>query len=1084
MIADSGSTTNVIDLNTFRHIKIKSGKNIPLHPSSTSIKAYGSNSSLPIAGYFSAKTDYEDQTHLLNFYVIDQDKAGNLLSKKTLLDLGIISFNINTIKASDEYSDLWEQYPNITNGVGKLKDFQVHLHIDKTIPPVEQSVRRVPYHLRKQLEQEIKYLEDNDIIERVTHPTSWISPVHLVSKDNKLRLTLDMRQANGAVKRVKHPIPTTEEVFHTLNGAKFFSKLDLNKGYHQLELDEQSRDITTFTCHLGLFRYKRLIFGINSALEEFQHTLSRVLSHCKGCHNISDDIIVFGASKEEHDRNLKEVFKTLEEAGLTLNKAKCDIGVTEITYFGYRINNDGIQPIHQKCQAINNLQRPTNPTEVRSFLGMTNMMARFIDRYADLIEPLTRLTKKGVNWTWGMEQQDSFETLLKEITSNKILAHFDHTKELELYTDASPVGISAILIQEKKPITFISRLLSDVERRYCQTEREALAIIWACERLHTYLYGTTFILHTDHQSLTTLYGRKGNPSARILRWALRMQPYCYTVNYSPGPINPADYTSRHPSQVTDTGKVLKPHITSGDEMHINSIIAHSLPCGLSLQEIVKESLNDSEIQSVVNALKNNSWNTFNGPPAYKYQQQQLTHKNSLLLRDNQIVIPNTLRTQVLKLAHIGHLGINKTKNLMRSKVWWPGMDRDVSNLIKTCIPCQSSTYEGAEKSEPLRMTEVPTTPFSTLHIDLCGPFPSGDSVVSLIDETSKWPVASIMKSTTTKQITEFLDEAFQIFGFPDEIVSDNGPQFKFEFDNYCARNGIRHRKVTPYHPRANGAIERFFRCVKKTIWCAVNENQDWKQAFKAFIFQYRNTPHSSTGLSPSEIMLSFTPRTYVPSIKQFTHPKHRRTTNIAISHDKAAKDIQKAYADKKNHAKMSNIAVGDVVLLKRKQQNKFQSPYDPEPFVVSRRNGNSVTIEKPGCVRLRNISQLKIIGKSHITKPTDPTPISQPDKIQTQVPTAVLPGNFVFIQPCPVQTQNQQVEDENSTDPTPTSSDITNRPTIQTDYPILIPQHPIIKVTRQAVHDPNVWNRCINPNPRLKQLRERRNVMRYDPNKY
>ena len=173
-----------------------------------------------------------------------------------------------------------------------------------------------------------------------------------------MRLTIDMRQANAAVKRVKHPIPTTEDVFQTLSGAKFFSKLDLNKGYHQLELDEESRDITTFTCHLGLFRYKRLIFGINSALEEFQHTLSRILSKCKGCHNLSDDIIVFGATKEEHDNNLHEVFRTLEENGLTLNKDKCKLGAEEITYFGFRVNGQGLQPIYEKCQAIKGLKEP------------------------------------------------------------------------------------------------------------------------------------------------------------------------------------------------------------------------------------------------------------------------------------------------------------------------------------------------------------------------------------------------------------------------------------------------------------------------------------------------------------------------------------------------------------------------------------------------------------------------------------------------------------------------------------------------------------------------------------------------------
>ena len=196
-----------------------------------------------------------------------------------------------------------------------------------------------------------------------------------------------------------------------------------------------------------------------------------------------------------------------------------------------------------------------------------------------------------------------------EITSCKMLTHFDPNKETEVYTDGSPVGISAILMQEGKPVKYVSRLLTPGERRYCQTEKEALAIVWACEKLHTYLYGLEFVLNTDHKPLVTLYGRSGNPSARVLRWALRMQPYCYRVKYMPGKTNPADYMSRHPppNRVEASGS---------EDGYINAVIANAIPRGVSLQEIVMESAKDPEIQNVIEVLKDNKWGKFNGPKGF------------------------------------------------------------------------------------------------------------------------------------------------------------------------------------------------------------------------------------------------------------------------------------------------------------------------------------------------------------------------------------------------------------------------------------------------------------------------------------
>ena len=221
------------------------------------------------------------------------------------------------------------------SGVGKLKDRTVQLHIDPNVKPVAQPIRRTPFSLRSKVEEKVKELIDLDIIEPAAGPTPWVNPVVVVPKSQgDIRLCIDMRRANEAILRERHPIPTVDEILQSLNGSKVFSKLDLRWGYHQLELTDDSREITTLVTHCGLFRYKRLLFGVNSASEQYQHEVQTALAGIDGQENISDDIIVHGKDQAEHDARLELVIKRLGERGLTLNAAKCQFSMDELTFVG------------------------------------------------------------------------------------------------------------------------------------------------------------------------------------------------------------------------------------------------------------------------------------------------------------------------------------------------------------------------------------------------------------------------------------------------------------------------------------------------------------------------------------------------------------------------------------------------------------------------------------------------------------------------------------------------------------------------------------------------------------------------------
>ena len=222
-----------------------------------------------------------------------------------------------------------------------------------------------------------------------------------------VRICVDMHSANKAIERERHPMPTVEEIIHDLNGATIFSKLDLNAGYHQIELHPDSRYITTFSTHTGLKRYKRLNFGICSAAEVFQYCIQTALAGLPGARNFSDDIIVYGKTHEEHNANLHKVFERLRENGLTLNENKCELGKSSLELYGYKFSDKGMEIDPKKADKINAIQSPENPGELRSLLGMTKYCAKIIQDYATLTEPLCSLTHQTQEWMWTKEQDDS-----------------------------------------------------------------------------------------------------------------------------------------------------------------------------------------------------------------------------------------------------------------------------------------------------------------------------------------------------------------------------------------------------------------------------------------------------------------------------------------------------------------------------------------------------------------------------------------------------------------------------------------------------------------------------------------------------
>ena len=418
-------------------------------------------------------------------------------------------------------------------------------------------------------------------------------------------------------------------------------------------------------------------------------------------------------------------------------------------------------------------------------------------------------------------RKKAFQTLKDDLAKATELAYFDPQAPTRIFADASPVGLGAVLIQTQvaveKPIYYASRSLTDVEQRYSQTEIEALALVWACERFHQYTFGIHFVLETDHKPLEFIYSKRSKPSLRIERWVLRLQNYHLVVKYKPGNENIADPLSR----------LVKPkeqNKTQQDEVesYIYSVVRGAVPCALTPREIEEVSAVDGEMTQLRECIQTGKWERCSNQ-AYKTVKDELTGLGKLVLRGSRIVIPEKLRQKVIGLAHEGHQGIVNTKERLRTKVWWPGIDRDTEKRVRSCPACQ--VVSQPSRQEPMTRKKFPDGPWEDLAIDILGPLPSGESILVIVDYYSRYFEATILRATQTNHIVTALENVFTTHGLPVSITTGNGPQFvSDEFSHFLKNEGIKHHHTTPLWPQANGAVEPQNRTIMKAIRTAQAEN--------------------------------------------------------------------------------------------------------------------------------------------------------------------------------------------------------------------------------------------------------------------
>ena len=838
-------------------------KVIPTH---TELRRYG-GSQIPVCGEIHVKIKFRDCLLENRTILIVKDEGPSLLGRDILPDLHIrLNIAENSVYGIEE-NLLISRFPRLfEDKLGMYEGLEVSLEVDPDKAPHFFKARNVPYAMRSKVDAELDRLLQLNIIVPITH-SSWAAPIVPVLKgDGTIRICGDYRlTVNQACKVNPYPVPRIEDLFATLGGGTLFSKLDMKNAYNQLLLDEESKPLTTINTHRGLFQYNRLSFGIASAPAIFQKKMDELLKGIPGVAVFLDDILVSGSSHAEHESRLCEVLSRLECVGLKLHPTKCSFGVSRVTYLGFSIDASGLKPTKEKLEAILNAPEPKDVTQLRSYLGMLNFYRKFLVRAAAMLEPLNSLLRKDVKWNWTTEHSKSFQNS-KSALLDVCLLNFDPSLPIVVSADSSSYGLGAVLCQLKDgvelPVVFASRTLNKAERNYSQTEKEVLALVYALKKFHHYLWGMRFSLITDHKPLLGLFSpKKPIPemsSGRIQRWSLMLQAYNFELFHRSGVnLGTADALSRLP---LDSMSECVP--VCAEWVHLVEML-DSTP--VTAREISKWTATDPLLSKVVTYLDCGWPMSVDGDlKPFFHRKDELSIEKGCVLWGSRVIIPKEGRESLLNELHREHMGSTKMKQLSRSYFWWPGLDNDIEKLSAQCSVCLA--HRSSPKKAPLHPWEWPEKPWLRLHADYAGPV-MGRHFLVIVDAHTKWIEVLPTKDTSSSATISLMRHVFSHFGLPMTLVTDNGPNFcSKEFECFLSNNGIRHITSAPYQPSTNGQAENAVKTFK--MFLKHCNGEDWKTKLDKFLFQYRVTPHQTTGISPSELMFGRKLRT----VLDLVHP--------------------------------------------------------------------------------------------------------------------------------------------------------------------------------------------------------------------
>ncbi|GJP33387.1 hypothetical protein CLOM_g17931 [Closterium sp. NIES-68] len=659
-------------------------------------------------------------------------------------------------------------------------------------PTVQRQFRLSQPEL-EELQQQLDYLLTKGFIRPSTSP--YAAPIMFTpKKDGGFCMCIDYRALNRITIKSRYPIPRADDLLDQLRGAKFFSKINLRGGYHQIRVAADDCHKTAFRSRYGSYEYLVMPFGLTNAPSTFQMTMNGVfhelLDKCVIIY--LDDILIYSRSREQHLKDLDAVFTLLHKNRLITKGSKCDFLKQELEFLGHVVSTEGVKIDPKKIKTIQEWKPSTNLKELQSFLGFVNYVRRFIPNMAGLSAPLTDRLKDHDCFWWGEKQQAAFDQLKIALTSPPVLRISDTDRPYEVVTDASDIAIGAVLLQDfddgLQPVAYESRKLQGAEKNYTVHDKEMLAIVHAFKTWRCYLTGADVTVQTDHKSLQYLRAQP-NLNPRQIRWLDFLESnFHYTITYKRGANNIADALTR---PTVHTAAILV--------AQTNPLLTGLFTHGYKIDPFFRSPIHQQHT-------------TATRPYFYKRGT---------------------------------------------SRIWWPNMADDVRKYVSSCAACQimkSSHQRAAGLLQPL---DPPGRPWQQVTMDYVTGLPAGpsrnDAILVVVDRLTKMAHFIACQQTIIAEQTArlFLTNVIRLHRLPSAIISDRDPKFTSNFWRHLwDQFGTKLQFSSAYHPQTDGQTERVNQTMEQLIHTTCTDPSTWEQSLPLLEFAYNNATSATTNQSP------------------------------------------------------------------------------------------------------------------------------------------------------------------------------------------------------------------------------------------
>lgn len=798
-----------------------------------------------------------------------------------------------------------------------------------------------PQALKSEVNKQVQKLLNDGIIRASRSPYNspvWIVPKKLdASNEKKYRMVIDYRKLNAKTISDRYPIPDTSAVLANLGNNKYFTTLDLASGFHQIPMAENDIEKTAFSINNGKYEFVRLPFGLKNAPAIFQRVMDDILRDHLGkiCHVYIDDIIIFGKTLEEHLENLRIILETLRKANFKIQPDKSEFLRTEVEFLGFIVSENGLKPNMKKVECIRNYPEPKNLKDLRAFLGLSGYYRRFVKDYAKIAKPLTKLLRgedghrqipknqsKNFPISFDDEAKHAFKILREILSSNDVLAYPDFTLPFILTTDASDKALGAVLSQKfhdgERPITFISRTLSQTEENYATNEKEMLAVVWALHTLRNFIYGAKLKIFTDHLPLTFTLSPKNN-NAKLKRWKSFLEEHDYEMQYKPGKSNVvADALSRiqinsltptqHSANDDDTSFI--PSTEAPINVFRNQLIfkvdqissyeqnrpferyqRHIFSEPEFTNDFLKSKLREYLIPGILNGIMTDE------PTMGKIQEIYKDNFNPRIVRArySQRIVRDIEEEEdqleeIKNIHNFAHRNARENSLQLIRKFYFPGMNKIIQNYVNKCEICKMEKYDRKpQKFIPVK-TPIPKYPGEIIHIDIFL-YNANFMFITSLDKFSKFLKIKPIKSKSIADVKNVLIELLYDWDLPAQIVIDNESSFVSNVIEQQIKNlGIQIFKTPVHRSETNGQVERCHSTIREIARCtkALNPDMSVHELIQQAAHKYNNTIHSFTKQTPKQIYTG-------------DNPDNLPFNEFAIQRDKNNEKITKLFKAKEEN---------------------------------------------------------------------------------------------------------------------------------------------------------------------------------------